>query len=199
MKATRPSRPLRPSSDKGIKTTRIISLLWLVALCSFISLMAFSALLTPIYAAQKTSSITVAVMVQGSFNLMVNTDSFDFARLAPGQTGEMNRPEGIAVSGTSGSGNPWYLKVSTIKPLTSGVNTIPNENFTWYGTSEGTGAWNGTGEKSFADPANTAYISSFKEADQINKVVNKFKFRLHAPEDAKPGNYTTTVMFTMTE
>ncbi len=130
---------------------------------------------------------------------MVNTDSFDFARLAPGQTGEMNRSEGVAVTGTSSGGNPWYLKVSAVKPLTSGSNSIPNENFTWYGTSEGTGSWHGTGEKSFADPDNTAYVSSAEEADQISKVVNRFKFRLHTPEDTKPGNYTTTVMFTMTE
>jgi hypothetical protein len=184
------------SGNNSLKGTRITGHLRFFALYSIIALMA---LLSPVYAAQTTSAITVSVLVQGSFYLMVNTDSFDFARLAPGQTGEMNRSEGVTVTGASSGGNPWYLKVSTIKPLTSGSNFIPNENFTWYGTSEGTGAWYGTGEKSFADPSNTAYVSSGEEADQISKVANKFKFRLHAPEDTKPGAYTTTVMFTMTE
>lgn len=150
------------------------------------------------FALQATNSLTVVVTVQGSFNLVVNSDSFDFARLAPKQTGEMTRTDGIAVTGVSSSGNPWYLKVSAEKPLTSGSNTIPNENFTWYGTSEGTGAWHGTAEKSLADPG-AAYVSSAEEANKANKVVNKFKFRLHVPEDTKPGDYRTTVMFTMTE
>jgi hypothetical protein len=163
------------------------------------ALYSFLALPSPVHAAAANGSITVTVLVQGSFNLIVNSDSFDFARLAPGQTGEMDRSDGITVTGASSGGNPWYLKVATVKPLTSGTNYIPNENFTWYGTSEGTGAWYGSGEKTFADTANTAYVSSVSESEQINKVVNKFKFRLHAPEDTKPGNYTTTVMFTMTE
>ena len=51
MKTTRPSRPLRPSSDKGIKATRFKSLLLrLVAIYSFIALMALTALLVPAYA-----------------------------------------------------------------------------------------------------------------------------------------------------
>jgi hypothetical protein len=162
---------------------------------------AFSFLLLPFnlaLALQATNSVTVTVTVQGSFNLIVDTDSFDFARLAPKQTGEMTRSEGVAVTGTSSGGNPWYLKVSTIKPLTSGSNTIPNENFTWYGTSEGAGAWYGTAEKSLADTG-AAYASSAEEANKAGKVVNRFKFRLHVPEDTKPGDYRTTVMFTMTE
>ena len=156
----------------------------------------------PIYSAhalQATSSMTVTVMVQGTFNLVVNTDSFDFERLAAGQTGEMNRSDGVAVTGSSTGGNPWYLKVSAAKPLTSGSNFIPNENFTWYGSSEGTGAWNGEEEKSLADAGNAAYISTPQEADQADKVLNRFNFRLHVPEDTRPGEYTTTVMFTMTE
>jgi hypothetical protein len=44
-----------------------------------------------------------------------------------------------------------------------------------------------------------AYISTAEEADQVKKIVNRFKFMLHVPEDTKPGEYSTTVMFTMTE
>jgi len=153
----------------------------------------------PAFALQTTNSINVTVTVQGAFNLTVNTDSFDFARMAPGQKGEMNRSEGVAVAASSGSGNPWYLKVSTTRPLTSGSNTIPNENFTWYGSSEGSGEWRGLNEKNMADQSAAAYVSSVDEADRSTRVTNKFKFRLHVPEDTKPGYYTTTVMFTMTE
>lgn len=150
------------------------------------------------FAAQTTNIITATVTVQGAFNLSVNSDSFDFARLAAKQTGEMTRADGITVAGTSSSGNPWYLKVAAAKPLTAGGNSIPNENFTWYGSSEGTGAWNGAQEKTFADN-NAAYVSTAAEASNASKIANKFKFRLHVPEDTKPGNYTTIVMFTMTE
>jgi hypothetical protein len=182
-----------------MKITNYLFIRSLIIVCNLLFVICMFGLPSPALAAQATSSITVSVLVQGSFNLVVNTDSFDFARLAPGQTGEMNGTEGVAVTGTSSGGNPWYLMVSTVKPLTSGNNSIPNENFTWFGTSEGKGAWYGNAEKSFAAPTNTAYVSSVDEADQVSKVVNKFKFRLRAPEDTKPGSYTTTVMFTMTE
>lgn len=151
------------------------------------------------YALQSNTSISAIVFVQGSFNLMVNTDSFDFARLAPGQTGLMDRSEGVTVAGASGSGNPWYIKVSAAKPLSSGSDFIPNENFGWYGSTEGTGNWYGATEKSVGDTNNTAYISSLEEADSAARVNNKFMFKLHVPEDTRPGAYTTTIMFTMTE
>jgi hypothetical protein len=155
-------------------------------------------LLIPAFCAQTSGSVTVSVLVQGTFNLMVDTDSFDFVRLAAGQTGSMSRADGVTVASTSGSGNPWFLVVSA-NPLISGTNTIPNENFSWTGTSEGQGEWRGLQEKTFADPNRTAYVSSADEADSASKVVNKFKFKLRVPEDTKPGVYTTTVMFTMTE
>jgi hypothetical protein len=152
------------------------------------------------YALSETSqNITVTVFIQGEFAMTINTDSFDFVGLTPGQTGEMSRDDGVNVVGDSTNGNPWYLKVATARPLSSGQNSIPNENFTWYGTSEGQGEWRGTSEKDFASSDNTAYISTAPEADEAAKVLNRFKFRLNVPEDTKPGEYTTVVMFTMTE
>ena len=129
---------------------------------------------------------------------MVDTDSFDFARLVPGQTGEMTRADGITVAGASSGGNPWCLKV-TASPLASGSNLIPSENLSWYGTSEGSGEWYGSRENTFADENHTAYVSSAKEADESTRVASKFKFKLHVPENTKAGTYTTIVMFTMTE
>jgi len=154
---------------------------------------------SPASALLASSSITAVVTVQGTFNLMVNTDSFDFTRLSPGQSGEMSRAEGVEVAGTSSDSDPWYLKVSAEKPLTSGNNTIPNENFTWYGSSEGQGQWNGAQENKLSDQDAAAYISTAEEADQVKKIINRFKFMLHVPEDTKAGEYSTTVMFTMTE
>jgi hypothetical protein len=165
----------------------------------FISLAFCTLSLEPAFASQTSGTMTVTVFVQGTFGLMVNSDSFDFARLMPGETGEMFRAEGINVSGASSNGNPWYLKVSTVKPLSSGSDYIPNDNFTWYGSSEGKGTWYGSNEKSLADPYDTAYISIPEEAELADRITNRFKFRLFVPNDTKPGNYTTTVMFTMTE
>ena len=156
-------------------------------------------LVIPANTLQTSSNITVTVFVQGAFSLTVNTDSFDFARLMPGQIGEMTRTEGITVAGSSTGGNPWCLKVSATNPLSSGSDIIPNENFTWYGTSEGMGEWSGSAEKSLADPYNSAYISTIDESESAARVANRFKFKLFVPEDTKPGSYTTTVMFTMTE
>lgn len=165
----------------------------------FVFILGIAAIPYTAYALQANTTITALVFVQGSFNLMVNTDSFDFARLAPGQTGVMDNAEGVTVTGSSGSGNPWYIKVSAARPLSSGSDYIPNENFGWYGSTEGAGTWYGATEKSVSDPNNTAYISSPQEADTAARVANKFIFKLHVPEDTKPGAYTTTIMFTMTE
>jgi hypothetical protein len=154
---------------------------------------------TPALAMQTSGDITLNVLVEGNFNLMVNTDSFDFASIMPGQTGEMSKTDGVAVTGSSSNGNLWFLKVSAEKPLTSGNSIIANENFSWYGTSEGTGAWKGIGDKSFAENDGAAYISSVKEADEAAPVTSKFKFKLFVPEETKAGEYTTLVMFTMTE
>lgn len=167
-------------------------------ICQVIAILLLAIACTGTYALQTNNIITATVTVQGAFMLSVNSDSFDFARLAAKQTGEMTRAEGITVTGTSSSGNPWYLKVAAVKPLTAGSNSIPNDNFTWYGTSEGTGSWNGAQEKTLADN-NAAYVSTATESSNASKIASKFKFRLHVPEDVKPGNYTTIVMFTMTE
>lgn len=153
----------------------------------------------PAAALQSSGDITLNVLVEGSFNLMVNTDSFDFASIMPGQAGGMSRAEGVAVTGSSSNGNLWFLKVSAVKPLTSGNSMIANENFSWYGTSEGTGTWQGISEKSFAENNGAAYISSAKEANEAALVTSKFNFKLFVPEETKPGEYTTLVMFTMTE
>jgi len=168
-------------------------------IASVMILMVLTVFLVPAYSLQTTNTLTVMVNVQSSFALIVNSDSFDFSRLMPGQTGEIARAEGIVVAGASSGGNPWYLKVSAVKPLSSGSDFISNENFSWYSSTEGKGESFGSAEKSFSDPSNTAYISSLDEANSSEKVVNKFKFKLFVPEETKPGYYTTTVMFTMTE
>ena len=165
----------------------------LIIVCVCLSLVA-----SPAIALQSSNTIAVSVLVQGAFGLRVNSDSFDFANLLPGQTGNMSRSDGIVVAGTSSSGNPWYLVVAAAKPLSSGSDFIPSDNFTWRSSSEGKGEWYGSRDRSL-EQQNTAYISNVDESSSAAVVANRFKFRLHVPEDTKPGSYTTTVMFTMTE
>jgi spore coat protein U-like protein len=136
-------------------------------------------------ARQTSGAITVTVTVTGTFTMLVDTDSFDFAKLAPGETGEMTRKDGILVTCASTNGEPWNLNVSSTGPLSSGSDQIPNDSFIYNGrtiASEG-----------------AAYTSSVAEANEGSKVINNFKFSLNVPENTRPGNYTTTVMFTMTE
>jgi hypothetical protein len=171
----------------------------LIALLLLTSAFLFPTFSYAIAATPQSQSITVTVFVQGEFAMSINTDSFDFVGLTPGKSGEMSNSDGVRVVADSTNGNPWYLKVATTRPLTSGTNMIPNDDFSWYGTSEGKGEWKGSAEKDFASSDNTAYISTPTEADEAAKVVNKFKFRLNVPEDTKPGEYTTVVMFSMTE
>jgi hypothetical protein len=169
-------------------------LLLTFAFCFLTSNFSFAATFAPI-----AKGINVSVFVQGGFSMTIDTDSFDFSSLTPGQSGDMNRAEGIMVAGESTSGTPWVLKVTAAKPLSSGQYKIANEYFSWAGTSKGRGEWMGNEERTLADANSTAYISTGEEADTASKVANNFKFHLTVPEDTRPGNYTSLVMFTMTE
>ncbi|MFC1767734.1 hypothetical protein ACFLZ2_04190 [Candidatus Margulisiibacteriota bacterium] len=145
-----------------------------------------------------TGTITAVVYVKGLFQLSMNSDVIDFAKAAPGKTADSDH-EVAVISRSTGTDN-WYIQVSSDRPLTSGANVIPNKYFTWGGDTKGRGVWHGGKYAPLNSESKVAYRSSEDEINNLpDGTQNDFSFRLFIPEDQPGGEYTCTVMFTMTE
>ena len=101
---------------------------------------------------------------------------------------------------SSTGGQPWYLKVNVLQPLSSGAETIPLERFQWWLTSvsgHGTEAHPNTFTP-FSLTPDTVYLSSSDEASGT-AVTFQFRYQLAIPERQISGGYSTTIRFTLTE
>lgn len=101
---------------------------------------------------------------------------------------------------SSTNGNSWYLKISLLKPLTSGEETIPFEDFKWqlvWTNGKGT-VVNPYQFKEFSLVPDLVYISGADEAGG-SSINFQFKYYLKIPEVQTSGVYNTTIRFTLTE
>ena len=114
----------------------------------------------------------------------------------------------VAQSGTyhnqltcsSTGGQPWYLKVNVLQPLSAGAEAIPLEQFQRWLTStsgHGTQAHPDTFTP-FGLAPDTVYLSSNDEASGT-PVTFQFRYQLRIPERQVSGVYSTTIRFTLTE
>ena len=104
------------------------------------------------------------------------------------------------VTVVSDNGATWYLKIHVLRPLSSGGQDIPLENFQWQ-LDNTTG--HGTAERRhefvpFRQTPDLVYLSGADEAMGA-PVRFQFLYRLHVPETQSAGVYQTTVRFTLTE
>ena len=101
---------------------------------------------------------------------------------------------------SSNSGNPWYLKINLLGPLSLGQESIPLENFKWQL------AWtNGAGSttagyqfRAFTLFPDLVYTSAASEAAG-GGITFQFKYFLKIPQTQLSGTYNTTLRFTLTE
>ena len=153
---------------------------------------------TPILAVDV--SVTARVTVEEVFTLSIDRDAIDFYNMKPGESRYDIPPTGIRVTTKSNSGNPWYLKIRATEPLSSGKAIIPYDKFAWYGWSEGSGSWYGTGKEHISSLPQIAYASTLSEGLNASPgVANVFKFKLEVPSNQQAGSYETTVQFILTE
>ena len=101
---------------------------------------------------------------------------------------------------TSTSGVSWYLKISLLRPLTSGADSIPLENFGWQVTrTDGHGTVvNPSQSRGFGLTPDLVYISGPGDADG-RPVRIQFRYMLKIPDAQVSGVYQTTIRFTLTE
>ena len=143
---------------------------------------------------------TFNVTVSTLFQLSIDQGYIDFGKMKPGETKGNMPPEGVTVQAQTNNGKPWYLKVCNGSPFSYGDEMIPNNNFMWSGWTDGAGKWYGTGNNKMTTTPTIIYESAASEYNNLPNGTNcRMKFRLKVPDDQAPGNYATTVKFTMTE
>lgn len=147
-----------------------------------------------------TRTVPITVNVVGTFRLSIDRGSIDFDKMSPGETKDNVPVEGVILTSKSSFGNPWYLKISNDNPLSNGPYMIPNTNFIWYGWSDGTGRWYGTGNDQMTLVPALMYSSGAAEGMNIpDGTLNHLKFKLSIPKGQSGGKYITNVRITMTE
>ena len=152
------------------------------------------------YALSATQEAEIRLEVSSIFNLSIDQGFIDFEKMKPGDV-KWNLPySALTTTCQTNRDNPWYLKISNEGALSSGMNTISNSNFYWYGWTEGSGIWYGLKENILNTTPTIVYSASAGEYSNYPAgTKNAFKFKLKVPADAKPGVYKTAIKFTMTE
>ncbi len=153
-----------------------------------------------VWAAATTQEAEVNVEVESVFSISVDQGFVDFERMKPGEV-KWNIPyTALTTTSKTNRNNPWYLKINTIGDLTSGDSNIPSQNLSWYGWTQGLGTWYGRKENPLTTTPILVYSSAPSEYSNFpGGTQNTFKFKLRVPENTKPGIYSTTIKFTMTE
>ena len=104
------------------------------------------------------------------------------------------------VTVTTTSGRSWYLKISLLRPLSSGADLMPPETLQWQLTrTDGTGTEVNRGQfRSFSLAPELVYISGSDEVDG-RPVRLQFRYLLRVPQAQVSGVYSTSIRFTLTE
>ena len=143
---------------------------------------------------------TAKVQVESVFEIGLNRTDIDFETMKPGETKYDIPASGIQVTSKSNTGNKWYLFINSLSELKDGDKYIDNDNFIWYGWTEGKGTWFGTGDNSMKLTPIMVYESSADEGVNYPQGTNNFfKFKLTIPKNQIPGNYSSIIRFTITE
>lgn len=145
-------------------------------------------------------TLNISIEVLPLFQLLIDRGTIDFETMLPGKEKDNVPVEGIIVTALTSNNNPWFLKISDNSPLTSGPHVIPNANFMWYGWTDGSGRWYGTGDDALSQNPQLCYSSGAGESSNApDGTLNHFKFKLKVPAKQRPGRYMSVVKFTLTE
>ena len=147
------------------------------------------------HAAQDISNMSATVGVNPVFGMTAFPLSLDFPLTDPGTTTEERQ---LTLWCSSNNGQPWSIQLSNLSELTSGSYTMPNDNFNWWGWSEGTGTWN-VGTSNMSTTPFTFYDCSSDEYLTEADVVIHLSFNVDIPVNQMAGSYMSTLIITMIE
>ena len=142
------------------------------------------------------NTVYVNVAVNSDFSISVHPTSLNFNQNAPDTTTETKE---IYIVCTTNNNNPWNVSIKVISELTSGIYTIPNENFNWWmGGLVGGGTWNAT-EGDLSTIPFSFYEAGAAEYITSTPVELSLQFNVDIPATQIAGAYITTLVLTMTE
>ncbi len=188
--------------------TRIIGLLFVtIALCQFSLAQTIS------------KSPNVSVKVKTVFNLTIDGPYVNFVDVKPGEWKEVPSGAGAAHSVVckSNDKNEWTLSIKADGPLSgdTSMNIIPTNNMKWMTTyagsknspyenlSAGLAYSPSGGYREFKDSWEKIYTSGKAVKNDNNNLPSgteiQFRYALQTGYELAPGNYYTTVSFTMTQ
>ncbi|MBL7071630.1 MAG: hypothetical protein ISS26_05625 [Candidatus Omnitrophica bacterium] len=159
---------------------------------------------------KKVCVILIAIIIgflypraaEAIFTLELNLTTVSFDNMNSGPAGSYRDdvpPQGLEVVCASDQGNVWSLLIRNDLPLTNTANpasAIPDENFKWYGvsTSDPTNATLVTIREDFS-VEKTVYAGAAAETNTTLMM----KFELTVPPLMQSGEYTSNIVFTLTE
>lgn len=171
------------------------------------------------YGASAAINADATVTVKEVFSLALDLSSVDFGSVRQGEWKEITGPDGYANAAIcrSNTGRPWTLSIIATGPLMADSSTIPLENLKWMTTYAGS-------KNSPYDDYSSGLVypptGGFVDFSMVNKVIFssasasipnhntlpsgaeiQFKYAVFIPDGitVPPGDYTTTVVYTLTE
>jgi hypothetical protein len=140
--------------------------------------------------------------VYGAIEISTDHRALFFGPMQLGEEKELTQSGSYhnQITCSSSNGNTWYLKISLLQSLNSGIETIPLECFKWqlvWTNGKGT-IPNPYRFKEFGLFPDLVYISASDEATG-NLINFQFKYYLKIPETQLSGVYNTTIRFTLVE
>ncbi|MBN1354371.1 MAG: hypothetical protein JW994_06860 [Candidatus Omnitrophica bacterium] len=145
-------------------------------------------------------------IVFAAFDMTIepNQRSIDFGRMDMGEEKTLEERGGYEhmFSFVSTNNRIWHFKAQLLRPFTSGVHTIPAENFEWVvdeiRNGQGSFTANISQPSHFSTLPVLIYISS--GADNTGATVQiKLKYKLKIPKYQAAGAYTAQIRFIMME
>lgn len=146
----------------------------------------------------KEAFATFDISIQDNNNLL------GFGAMGTGEEKTLSEKGGYQhqINFNSNTGRIWYFKVQMVRPFTSGVYTIPQENFQWIVEKLRNGQGVISANIGSPGPFSTFPVLLYTSSQNDNtgtQVEIRLSYKLKIPENQAAGAYTAHVRLIMVE
>ncbi len=146
----------------------------------------------------KEALATFDISIQDNNNLL------GFGAMETGEEKTLSEKGGYhhQINFNSNTGRTWYFKVQMVRPFTSGVYTIPQENFQWIVEELRNGQGVISANIGNPEPFSTFPVLVYASSQNDNtgtQVEMRLSYELKIPENQAAGAYTAHIRLIMVE
>jgi len=165
-----------------------------------------------VYAANKSGTLKLQLTIKNIFNLSLDSKSsstIDFGLIAPGMGNWGDNPskEGLGIICQTNSGEDWNMNIQATSDFISDdlISTMPCSLLQWmcvYAEVNGSKLDYPFSQFNPISIQDSEIYSSLKSSYSSKNGSYNFKVKFMfgpVPPKTKPGNYTTNIVFTMTQ